>query len=101
LFKWIFNPPYAPHFGGVFETMIKAVKKAIVAIIETQMLIINEELMTTFTGTEALVNSRPLTYQSANPLDDIPLTPNHQLHGQTGGTFASKATTEEAFHPLK
>ena len=24
--KWKFNPPYAPHFGGVFKTMIKAAK---------------------------------------------------------------------------
>ena len=29
--KWTFNSPYAPHFGGIFETMIKAAKKAIVA----------------------------------------------------------------------
>ena len=31
--KWIFNPPLAPHFGGVHEVMIKAAKKAIRAIL--------------------------------------------------------------------
>ena len=25
--KWILNPPYAPHFGGVFEIMIKYAKE--------------------------------------------------------------------------
>ena len=38
--------------------------------------------MTTFTGVEALMNSCSLTYQSANPKDVTPLTPNHFLHGQ-------------------
>ena len=27
--------------------------------------------MTAFTGAESLLNSRPLTYQSANPEDDV------------------------------
>ena len=61
----------------------------------------DEELMTAFTGAEALINSRPLTYQSANPQDDIPLTPNHLLHGQLGGVFAPETSKEEAYHPLK
>ena len=64
--------------------MIKVVKKALNAILGN-VDITDDELMTALTGAEALVNSRPLTYQSANPHDDIPLTPNHFLHSQIGG----------------
>jgi hypothetical protein len=31
------NPPSAPHFGGVFEAMIKSAKKAIKAILGMQI----------------------------------------------------------------
>jgi len=74
--KLTFNPPYAPHFGGVFKMMIKEAKKAIVAIMGNSD-VTDEELMTAFTSAEALVNSRPSTYQSASPQDDILLIPNH------------------------
>ena len=70
--------------------MIKAAKRAIFAILSNAD-VNNEELLTAFTGAESLINSRPLTYQSANPEDDIPLTPNHFLQGQIGGKFAHKA----------
>ena len=73
--------------------MIKAAKRAIFAILGSAD-VNNEELMTTFTGAEAMINSRPLTYQSANPSDDVPLTPNHFLHGQigrNGGQFAPES----------
>ena len=33
--KWVFNPPSAPHFGGVFECMVKAAKKALYAVLGT------------------------------------------------------------------
>ena len=74
--KWTFNPPYAPHFGGVFEIMIKSAKRAIIAILNNAD-VKDEELKTAFCGAEALINSRPLTYQSADTKDNVPLTPNH------------------------
>ena len=80
--------------------MIKAAKKAIVAILGNSD-VTDEELMTAFTGAETLINSRPLTYQSANPQDDVPLTPNHLICGQLGGMFAPETSKEEAYCPLK
>jgi len=65
--KWSFNPPWAPHFGGVHETMIKSAKRATYAILGTAD-VTDEELMTAFTDAEALINSRPLTNQSANQM---------------------------------
>ena len=98
--NWKFNPPLAPHFGGVHESMIKAAKRAIHAILGNAD-ITDEELTTAFTGAEALLNSRPLTYQSANPEDDVPLTPNHFLFGQIGGQFAPESVDHTAFNPKK
>ena len=57
-----FNRLLAPHFGEVHEVMIKAVKKAIRAVLDNSDLN-DEELMTAFVGAKALLNSRPLTYQ--------------------------------------
>ena len=98
--KWCFNPPLAPHFGGVYEAMIKAAKKAICAILSNAD-INDEELMMTFIGIEALLNSHPLTYQSADSKDATPLTPNHFLHGQAGGLSAPESVDEIAFNPKK
>ena len=97
---WHFNPPLAPHFGGVHKTMIKSAKKAIKAILGKAD-INDEELTTAMIGAEDLINSRPLTYQSANPADDVPLTPNHFLHGQIGGHFAPTSYDETDFNLRK
>ncbi|XP_071114954.1 uncharacterized protein [Haliotis cracherodii] len=97
---WKFNPPHAPNFGGVFESMVRAAKRAIYAILGSGD-ITDEELMTSFVGAEGLINSRPLTYQSAHPNDEVPLTPNHFLHGQMGGIFAPDSVDVTPFNPRR
>ena len=75
--EWKFNPPEAPNFGGVFEAMIKAAKRALRSILGN-VDVADEELHTAICGAESLLNSRPITYVSAD--DDLtPLTPNHFL----------------------
>lgn len=98
--KWHFNPPAAPHFGGAHEIMIKAAKRAIYAILGNAE-VSDEELLTAIVAAEGLINSRPLTYQSSNPQDLVPLTPNHFLHGQVGGQFAPDSVDQTEFNPRK
>ena len=80
--------------------MIKAAKRALKAIL-TNANVSDEELMTAITGAESLLNSRPLTYQTANVDDDVPLTPNHFLHGHMGGSFAPETVDQTTFSPRK
>ena len=80
--------------------MIKSAKRAIMAILNNAD-VKDEELVTAFCGAEALINSRPLTYQSANIKDNVPVTPNYFLHGQMGGKFAPEVMDEIAYDPKK
>lgn len=57
---WNFNPPIAPHFGGVFEALIKSAKRAIRSILGDAA-VSDEELHTAICGAERLMNSRPIT----------------------------------------
>jgi hypothetical protein len=76
--------------------MGKAAKRAIYAILGKAD-INDEELITAFVGSEDLINSRPITYQTANPEDNMPLTPNHFLQGRAGGMFAPSSVDTENF----
>ena len=88
-----FQSTISASLRGVHEIMIKAAKRTIFAILGS-VDINDEELMTAFTGAEASINSRPLTYQSANPSDDVPLMPYHFLHGKIGGQFAPESVDD-------
>ncbi|XP_076298030.1 uncharacterized protein LOC143217531 [Lasioglossum baleicum] len=78
---WRFNPPSAPHFGGLWEAAVKSVKYHLRRIIGEQRLTF-EELTTLLTGIEACLNSRPLLPLSDDPEDPVALTPGHFLIGE-------------------
>ncbi len=79
--QWCFNPPYASHYGGVFERLIRAAKESLCHVLPSQMSLSLEQLLTSFAVVEAILNARPLAYVSSDPADPAPLTPNHFLHG--------------------
>ncbi|XP_050549202.1 uncharacterized protein LOC126910575 [Daktulosphaira vitifoliae] len=78
--QWIFIPPSAPHFGGVWEAAVKSCKYHLVrTILGTSFNF--EELCTVLAQVEACLNSRPLTPLSSDPCDFNVLTPSHFLIG--------------------
>ena len=81
LVKWKFNPPYASHYGGVFERLVGAAKAALYHALPSHLALTLEQLQTAFAEVEALLNSRPLAYVSTEGKDPTPLTPNHFLAG--------------------
>lgn len=79
--QWIFNPPLAPHFGGVFERVVGTLKKALRATLGRERAT-EQEFYTTLCRAEAVLNSRPLTAVSSDPEDPLPLSPAHLALGR-------------------
>ena len=76
--QWYFNHPYASHQGEAWERMIRSVRRILRALLGTQ--IVNDEtLLTIMTEVEKILNDRPLTKLSEDPMDLEPLTPSHLL----------------------
>jgi len=78
--KWKFNPPAAPHFGGLWEAAVKSVKHHLRRVIGDATLTY-EEMATFLAEVEACLNSRPLAPLSDDPEDLTALTPGHFLIG--------------------
>lgn len=76
--EWHFNPPSAPHFGGLWEAGIKSFKTHLYRVIGEQILTY-EELYTVLVQVESVLNSRPLCPVSSDPNDLSVLTPGHFL----------------------
>jgi hypothetical protein len=77
--EWKFNPPNSPHFGGIFEIIVKALKRALKTVLGRADL--DEEAFRTAVSKVAyMLNRRPIT--QAGSINDIkPLTPNSFILG--------------------
>nr|XP_049463118.1 uncharacterized protein LOC125906755 [Anopheles coluzzii] len=83
--RWTFNPPGAPHMGGVWERMVRSVKAAMSTMTELQRTPDDETLLTVIVEAEGMINTRPLTYIPLESADQESLTPNHFLLGSSSG----------------
>lgn len=75
---WIFNPPAGSHFGGIWERLIRLVKKVLHSTIKQQSMD-DESFQTLLCEMEAILNARPITKASEDVNDLEALTPNHIL----------------------
>ncbi|KAL0147788.1 hypothetical protein M9458_056904 [Cirrhinus mrigala] len=79
--SFIFNPPHAPHFGGVWEREIKSVKASLQVVLKDHT-VSEEVLSTVLIEVEGILNSKPLGYVSSDIADPDPVTPNLLLMGR-------------------
>ena len=77
--KWTFNLEKAPWWGGVFERLVKSVKRCLKKAISGARHTY-EELLAVIIEVEMILNCRPLSYVSSEDYEE-PLTPSHLLCG--------------------
>ena len=92
--EWHFNPPNASHFGGIFEIIVKALKRALKVIIGRCDLD-EEAFRTTVSKVAFMLNNRPI--QPAGSIHDLePLTPNHFIFSDLANSVFPPDFPEDA-----
>jgi hypothetical protein len=91
--NWFFNPPFAPHFGGVFEIIVKAAKRAMTAI-AGQAELTEEEFRTLVYVCADKLNDRPISLRG-DPEDLVALKPNDFLTSHLGHAYFPPDFPEE------
>ena len=86
--EWCFSTPHAPWQNGTAESLIKAVKRAIMVAIGQQIITFSE-LQTVLFEVSNLVNERPIGIHPKNPEDGIYLCPNDLILGRASNRVPS------------
>ena len=94
--EWHFNTPTASHMGGVWERVIRTVRKVLVAVVPAARLT-DDTLRTILCEVEAIVNSRPLVKVSDDPKDPAALTPNHLILLNKPAVIAPSGDFDDSF----
>ena len=79
--EWRWNPPASSHQGGVFERMIRSVRK-IVRVLTKERVLSDESLHSLMVEIEWILNNRPLTTVNEDPNDSATLSPMSLLTGR-------------------
>lgn len=87
--EWVFNPPSASHFGGVWERQIRSARNTLNGLLKKSVYsLTSSSLRTLFYEVMAILNSRPLSVEALeDPSGPLPLTPNHILTQRTCGVL--------------
>ena len=84
--QWSFNPPEACHQGGIWERMIRSVRKILGVLLKEQL--VNDKLLSTLMcEVERILNDRSFTSLSDQPDDPEPLTPSKLLLLRSNSCF--------------
>ena len=93
--EWEFNPPRAPHFGGIYEIIVKSTKRALKTVL-SRADFDQEEFSTCISKVAFMLNNRPIqAYVPMESDEQQILTPNHFLIGHQDNSVFPPDLPEE------
>ena len=99
--QWKFLPSRASWMGGVYERLVQLVKIELMKM-QRKAKFNETEWRSHLVDIEQILNDRPLTYVTDNPLEPEIITPNSIMHGCISETnLANSINTDEAIIEMR